>query len=344
MRQHPSVSGSRNPPRRLCALRQGEAGEAGLPRRQSVLHQALWLLRRSSMPSLDDQGCCSGVASGLAHGQGVREAVHAGAAPTSRDADRKWSASTRSRSGRGTPTGVVSDLVRGRPIWFGARIAPRRAWTSSSSGWGPGKARVFEWLSPSCPVSLTSRWSECVERHARASGSMTPPSIETTRANESRRTCSRKTYPSSRLHLRRERIPKRIPFQISKLPHAEKLATPVVRQLTPPLARKCRIATHRVLRRSRRDVREPSKAALDTQSFCSRSRWGEEGSGRDGGSPEDDRSFAHWWRCGRCRVQGSAAWRASGRLAAAAARGVTRGGTMQRWHRAMALRERTATR
>ena len=56
LRRQASVPGPRSPPRRLCALRQGEAGEARLPREESVLHQALRLLRRPSMPVLDDQG------------------------------------------------------------------------------------------------------------------------------------------------------------------------------------------------------------------------------------------------------------------------------------------------
>ena len=47
---------------------------------------------------------------------------------------------------------------------------------------------------------------------------------------------------------------------------------------------------------------------------------------RDGGSPEDDRSFAHWWRCGRCLGSRAALERGAqaGGHAAAAARGVTR--------------------
>ena len=51
----------------------------------------------------------------------------------------------------------MSDLVRGRPIWFGVKDAPRRAWTSSSSGWGPGKARVFEWLSSWKPFRTSTK-------------------------------------------------------------------------------------------------------------------------------------------------------------------------------------------
>ena len=40
---------------------------------------------------------------------------------------------------------VVSDLQRQRPIWFGGRTAPKRAWTCSTSGWEPQKARGCGW-------------------------------------------------------------------------------------------------------------------------------------------------------------------------------------------------------
>ena len=38
---------------------------------------------------------------------------------------------------------VVSDLRRGRPIWFGGETARRRAWPSSTPGWARGRARAF---------------------------------------------------------------------------------------------------------------------------------------------------------------------------------------------------------
>ena len=82
MRQHPSVSGSRNPPRPL----QGEAGEAG--RRQSVLHQARLVGRRLTIKDL--RSCI------WTHGQGVGRTCQL----RSRDA-RTESGRHRSRSGRG---------------------------------------------------------------------------------------------------------------------------------------------------------------------------------------------------------------------------------------------------
>lgn len=40
---------------------------------------------------------------------------------------------------------VVSDLARRRPIWFGGRIAQKRVWTSSTSGWACPRARRYGW-------------------------------------------------------------------------------------------------------------------------------------------------------------------------------------------------------
>ena len=40
---------------------------------------------------------------------------------------------------------VVSDLIRGRPIWFGARTARKQAWASSTAGWARRRAAAFAW-------------------------------------------------------------------------------------------------------------------------------------------------------------------------------------------------------
>ncbi len=50
--------GGRDPAYRLQEMRQGEAGEAGLARGQSVLQQTLRLLRGTALPSRDYQGHC----------------------------------------------------------------------------------------------------------------------------------------------------------------------------------------------------------------------------------------------------------------------------------------------
>jgi transposase len=40
---------------------------------------------------------------------------------------------------------VVSDLEKRRPIWFGAKTAPRRAWTSSTGCWPRREASESGW-------------------------------------------------------------------------------------------------------------------------------------------------------------------------------------------------------
>jgi len=165
-----SVPGPRRPPRRLCALRQGEAGEAGLPREQSVLHQALRLLRRPSMPILDDQGRRSGAASGLAHGQGPREAGHAGAASTRRDTRTEG---TRHRRDLDQEEAHLPNRGERGPFGSAERIAPRRAWTSSSSGWAPRNAGGFAWPSWTCGSRFEPRPRLMLRRPASSSTSFT---------------------------------------------------------------------------------------------------------------------------------------------------------------------------
>ena len=55
LRGHADRPGAGDSPPRLHALRQGEAGEAGLTGGQPVLHQALHLLRGTALPEHDDQ-------------------------------------------------------------------------------------------------------------------------------------------------------------------------------------------------------------------------------------------------------------------------------------------------
>jgi transposase len=40
---------------------------------------------------------------------------------------------------------VVSDLIRRRPIWFGARTAKKRAWRCSTTGSAKRRPRAFAW-------------------------------------------------------------------------------------------------------------------------------------------------------------------------------------------------------
>ena len=70
----------RDPAHLLPPVRRGEARAARFPGEQSVLHQAICLLRRSALPRQRDQGDRRGVAAGLGYRQGAGQAVHAGAA------------------------------------------------------------------------------------------------------------------------------------------------------------------------------------------------------------------------------------------------------------------------
>jgi len=76
----------RGAPRGLSALWHGEAGAARLPGRQSLLHQALRLLRGPALSGLADPGRRQGAASRRAHREGARAAVHARATAPRRDA------------------------------------------------------------------------------------------------------------------------------------------------------------------------------------------------------------------------------------------------------------------
>src|SRR4030066_1108220 len=77
LRGHPGVPSAPPPPGPVQTVREGETGVAFLPLRQSLLHEAVRLLRGTAMPRLQHPGHRQGTAPGLAHGQGVGEAVHA---------------------------------------------------------------------------------------------------------------------------------------------------------------------------------------------------------------------------------------------------------------------------
>ena len=83
LRRHAGVPGDPDLPGRVSGLRQGETGISLFPLRQPLLHEAVLLLHRPAMPRLQHQGHRQGTASRLPHGQGVGEAVHAGAAEAS---------------------------------------------------------------------------------------------------------------------------------------------------------------------------------------------------------------------------------------------------------------------
>ena len=77
LRRHAGLSGIRGSTGSVSTLRQGEARTTRLPCRQSVLHQAVRLVRRPALPDQHDPGRGRGTAPGLAYGQGTGQAVHA---------------------------------------------------------------------------------------------------------------------------------------------------------------------------------------------------------------------------------------------------------------------------
>src|SRR3954447_22950753 len=92
--RYPGLPGDRDPARALPELRRREAGEAALVGQQSLLHQAVRLLRRPSLSSRDGPGCGARPAPRLEDGQVARNGVHARATPTGRDT---WSEGNRYR-------------------------------------------------------------------------------------------------------------------------------------------------------------------------------------------------------------------------------------------------------
>src|ERR1035437_637629 len=90
---HSDLPGAGDPTYRLQEMRQGETGEAGLARGESVLYETLCLFRGTALPRHDHQGRCRRNAPGLEDSQGVGEAVYEGATAQSWNAGspRAWS-------------------------------------------------------------------------------------------------------------------------------------------------------------------------------------------------------------------------------------------------------------
>lgn len=84
MRGCADITGSGGAARFLPAVRQGEAGAAGLAGRQSLLHEAVSLFCGTAVPRHEYHGRGQGRASGLAHDEGIGATVHDGATPANR--------------------------------------------------------------------------------------------------------------------------------------------------------------------------------------------------------------------------------------------------------------------
>ena len=99
-----------------------EAGKTGMACGQSLLHEANCLFCRTEVPDYDRKGCGEGVQSGLGYGEDIRQRYmkkqllrYPVAAPRVIGIDE-----ISIRKGH-TYRIVVSDLERGRPIWFGGK-------------------------------------------------------------------------------------------------------------------------------------------------------------------------------------------------------------------------------
>lgn len=73
------ISGGGSPAGTVQKVRESEAGEAAMAGKQSLLHEAVFLLCWEEVPSHDRQGCCERTEVELACGQGAGEGMHAGA-------------------------------------------------------------------------------------------------------------------------------------------------------------------------------------------------------------------------------------------------------------------------
>ena len=67
-------------------MSEGETGKAGLAGRFAFLYEAVFLLRRPSVSGFESSGYRQGIALGLEDGQGLGNAVYAGATAENRDA------------------------------------------------------------------------------------------------------------------------------------------------------------------------------------------------------------------------------------------------------------------
>jgi len=120
LRGDANLPGSGDPARLLQELWQGEAGKSGLAGRQPVRHQALRLLRGTTLPGHDDQGCGGGNAAGLEDDQSPRCSVYARAAAASGQAGAEGHRGRRDIDPKGThvpdrgqrPGAAAADLVR----------------------------------------------------------------------------------------------------------------------------------------------------------------------------------------------------------------------------------------
>ena len=138
--RHSGVPGVRGAARGLPELRRREAGASVVVGHQPLLYQTVRLLCGAALSGLDDPGCGSRTPPRLENGQGTGDGVHGRATPTGWDA---WSEGVLGIDELSVGRGhnyriIVSDLIRGRPIWFGGTDRSEKSMDL-----------FFQWLGPS---------------------------------------------------------------------------------------------------------------------------------------------------------------------------------------------------
>lgn len=131
LRRDASLSGDGASANLLQAVWQSETGESVMVVEESVLHEKVLFVCRETLSRLNDPGCRQGVEARLGYGQGIGEAIHAGATTEGRD-----SSTTCNRRGRDIDTerayvsdcGERFDPAEGDLVWrteqFGKRHGP----------------------------------------------------------------------------------------------------------------------------------------------------------------------------------------------------------------------------
>ena len=94
LRRHADLPGCGNSSGFLPQVSEGETRKAGLAGRVAFLHEAIFLLRRPSVPGFESSGYRQGIALGLENSQDLGDAVYAGATAEDRDA---WAEGNRYR-------------------------------------------------------------------------------------------------------------------------------------------------------------------------------------------------------------------------------------------------------
>src|SRR5450759_5016893 len=118
----PDLPGSGSPTSSVQAVWESETGETALAVEQSLLHEAVLLLRGTEVSCHDHQGRGKRAEAGLACGQGLGQRIHAGTASKEPDSSSAGNRDRRDIPGEGTylsysgqrPGKKEADLVRWR--------------------------------------------------------------------------------------------------------------------------------------------------------------------------------------------------------------------------------------